>query len=372
MKEDATFYYIVWVIVLILALTERIRKKPFNNTVIAAVFMVAAVIVACRVEVGADWYNYKYIFYNGYDSTGKRDETSIEPAFFLIRTLFFNVGFTHAVFFLFLSLISLFAIRKAAELLGIKFFMTVFLIYYSMFFLNYQFNIVRHGVMASFVWLSFAYKSKGEIKAAIISLIVALGFHYIALIFVPFLFYLDRKISKCVVLLILVSSYITYFLQFSTRIISFFPFLFELERTASFVTSNNLVKDAGITLGSQIQVFLFILLYFRYNEVYQKNKGFRLLVNSLLYNFLLFCILNAFYAIISRICNSLFMSVIFLLPLLLEKIKEPANRLMAESVIVFYLLFSSLPKAFVVQEDGFSEMLPYKFEIGQLINQDAK
>ena len=371
MKEDATFYYIVWMIVLSLAIYERIRKKPFNTTILSAVFFVAAVIVACRVEVGADWDHYKFLYYNGYD-TGGRDSSVIEPIFMLIRTFFFNLGFTHAVFFLFLSLVSLFTIRKAADLFGIKYFMTVFLIYYSMFFLSYQFNIVRHGVMASFVWLSFAYKSKGDIKGAVIAMALAIGFHYTALVFVPFLFFLDRVFTKPVVFFILAISYLTYFLQLSQRIISYFPFLFELERTASFVTSEQFVKDVGLSIGSQIQVFLFLFLYFRYSTSYKEDSSFRLLVNSLLFHFLLLCVLNAFYAIISRICNALFMTMIFMLPLFLEKLKKPANRLVAESLIIIYLLFSSLPKAFVVQEDGYSEMLPYKFEIGQLIDENAK
>lgn len=371
MKEDTTFYYIVWFIVLILAFTERIRKKPFNNTIITTIFMMAAVIVACRVEVGADWDHYRFLFYNGYDVAG-RDSSIIEPVFMLIRYVFYNLGFTHAFFFLFLSLVSLFMIRKAAELFGVKYFMTVFLVYYSMFFLNYQFNIVRHGLMAAFVWLSFAYKSKGEIKAAIISIMVALGFHYVALIFVPFLFFLDRKLSKPVVFIILAISYLTYFMHLSQRIIAFFPFLYEMERTASFVTSEQFVKDLGLTIGSQIQVFLFLFLYFKYSASYKENSSFRMLVNTLLFHFLLLCILNAFYAIISRICNALFMTMIFLLPLFLEKLRKPANRLVAESLIIVYLLFSSLPKSFVVQEDGYSEMLPYKFEIKQLTDKKAK
>lgn len=370
MNESAAFYYIVWALVLILAIVERLRKKPFNDASISAVLMVAAVIVACRMEVGADWANYKFFYYNGYDVTG-RDGSSMEPIFNLIRILFFNLGLSHAVFFLFLSLISLFTIRKAARLFGIRYFMTVFLVYYSMFFLNYQFNIVRHGLMASFVWLSFAYKSRGEIKAAIISLVVALGFHVMALIFVPFLFFLDRCFSKRFVLIILAFSYLTFFLQLSTRIISFFPVLFELERTASFVTSGNFVADYGLTLGSQVQVFLFLFLYFRYNASYKKNPRFRMLVNSLLFGFLLLCVLNAFNAIISRICNSLFMAMVFLLPLLIEKYKYPSNRLVAGSLIVIYMLLA-FPKTFSIHEDGYSEMLPYKFEAGQIIYKDAR
>ena len=366
MKEDATFYYIVWAVLLVIALVERIRNKPFNNFIISAVLMMAAVIVACRFYVGADWTSYKYIFYYGYDETGR---DSIEPGFLLIRSFFFNLGFTHAVFFLFLSFLSLFAIRKAAELFGIKFFMTVFLVYYSLFFLSYQFNIVRHGLMASFVWLSFALKSKGEIRAAVVSILIALGFHMTALIFIPFLFFLDRKIPKLMVFIILSISYLTYYLQLSTRIISLFPILFELERTASFVTSEEFVVDNGLTIGSQIQVLFFLFLYFKYSTSYNEDSSFRMLVNSLLYWFLLFCVLNAFYAIISRICNALIMAMIFLFPLFIEKIKMPINRFVAESLIILYI-FISFPKTFAIQEDGHSAMLPYKFEIWQLIDTD--
>lgn len=371
MKEDATFYYIAWAILLFLALLERIRKKPFDGIIITVVFMIAAVIVACRNDVGADWYNYKFIFYNGYDETGVRDKSSLEPAFFLVRTAFYYLGFTHAVFFLFLSMVSLLAIRKAAEIFGVRFFMTVFLVYFSMFFLNYQFNIVRHGLMASFVWLGFAYKSKGRIKAAVISMLVALGFHVTALIFVPFLFILEKRFSTTLVIVLLTISYLAVFLQLSKRIIALFPFLFELERTAAFVTSEKFTEEYGLSLGSQVQVFLFLFLFFRHRDTYNNNTGFRILLNSLLFNFALLCVLNSFSAIISRVCNAFFMAMIFLLPLFVESLKISTNRLIAEVLITFYL-FLSFQKTFVIQEDGYSEMLPYRFELRQLIDRNAK
>ena len=86
---------------------------------------------------------------------------------------------------------------------------------------------------------------------------------------------------------------------------------------------------------------------------------------------MLLCVLNAFYAIISRICNALFMAMAFLLPLYLEELKQPINRLIIETLIIIYLLLS-LPKTFVIQEDGYSEMLPYKFELMQLIDKNVK
>ena len=67
MRGDAVLYYIVWAIVLILASIEHLKKKPFNDAIVSVVIIVAAFLVACRVEVGADWSNYKFIFYNGYD-----------------------------------------------------------------------------------------------------------------------------------------------------------------------------------------------------------------------------------------------------------------------------------------------------------------
>lgn len=366
MRTDAIFYYIVWVIVLMIALAEHIRKKPFHKPAVATLFMVAAVLVACRVDVGADWSNYKFLFYNGYEAVGNRDASLIEPLFMLIRAILYGLGFTHSIFFFVLSLLSLFAIRKAAKLFGIKYFMTVFLVYYSMFFLNYQCNIVRHGVMASFVWLSFAYRSRGEIKAAIISILVALGFHITALLFVPFLFLLDRKYSMSIVFIALAVSYAAYFLHLSERVMSLFPFLYESERMATYVVSERYTQDVGLTLGSQLQVFLFIFLYLQHHKLYNKNPHFRFLLNALLFDFVLLCFLNSFSAIISRVCNTFFMAMVFLLPMFWEKLRIPSNRIIAGVLVTLYL-FLAFPKTFVIQEGGYSEMLPYRMEIKQLI-----
>ena len=130
-------------------------------------------------------------------------------------------------------------------------------------------------------------------------------------------------------------------------------------------------KIHGLSLGSQVQVFLFLFLFFRHRDTYNNNTGFRILLNSLLFNFALLCVLNSFSAIISRVCNAFFMAMIFLLPLFVESLKISTNRLIAEVLITFYL-FLSFQKTFVIQEDGYSEMLPYRFELRQLIDRNAR
>ena len=80
------------------------------------------------------------------------DMKEVEPLYVFAQTIFHGLGLTHAVFFFFLSIVTLGCYYKASKLLGIKYFMTVFFIYLSLVFLNYQFNVIRQGVMAG--WLS--------------------------------------------------------------------------------------------------------------------------------------------------------------------------------------------------------------------------
>ena len=65
------------------------------------------------------------------------------------------------------------------------------------------------------------------------------------------------------------------------------------------------------------------------------------------------------------------MAMIFLLPMFIEKLKEPVGKFIAGFLIIIYL-FITLPKTFVIKEDGYSDMLPYRFEIEQFFDKIVK
>lgn len=366
MKESATFYYIVWAILLMIALVERMRKRPFERGVVAFVILVLAVIVGCRYDVGADWSSYRDYYYSGILFDGGF-ERSVEPLYVLCQNIFRYLGFTHAVFFTVLSVVSLCCYYKASKLLGIKYFMTVLFVYFTLVFLNYQFNVIRQGMMASFVWLAFAYRIVGNIKASVISIIVALGFHFTALAFIPIVFLANRRFSYIETAIIICTSIACLILDVSYKILSLFPILTAIDRTSNFVTSETFHVEGGLSFGMVVMLLVFLFVYVCFKDGYTNDSRLRTLANIILFDFFFSCMFNTFSIFQERVCRVMFFSLVFLLPFIVEKLKKPGLRVVAMTVIVAYALMA-FPKTFAVHDDGYSTLLPYRIDLGQLFD----
>ena len=359
-----SFYYIIWGIVIALALAEKVRKKAFSKHLYYLFILVMALVVAGRYNVGSDWASYISYYYDGYDLTG-RDLALSSPFFALIRYCCLRLGLTHAWFFLLISLASLLALYKASKMMGIKFIMFGFAVYLSLFFVNHQFNMTRQGLANTLVWLSFAYKSRENIKASIITLLLAAGIHASCIIFIPFLFFIDRPYTKKFVLFLVSIGFISIAFQLSTRIVSLFPVLGQVERVAMYLDKANFEDESyGLTIGVLFNVLLFVISYLVFQKQYLEEKGWRVGLNGLLWAFFIVCILNAFPTFVTRIGNCLNISLVFVIPLLIEKIRKTDYKIFCYVFLLFYLLLY-YPKSFGKKD---SMMIPYNFEINQFVD----
>lgn len=350
---------------LVLTLFERVQKRPFSREIVSIVFIIAAVIVGCRYDVGADWSNYVNFYYTGVIYEGGF-ERSVEPLYVFLQNVFRGLGFTHAVFFMFLSVISLCCYYKASKLFGVKYFMTVLFVYFSLVFLNYQLNVIRQGMMASFVWLAFAYKTNGNIRAAIVSIVVALGFHFTAIAFIPFMYIGDKRLSLLSLGIIVGVSLICLALDVSYKILAFFPILETIDRTSNFVTSETYHVEGGLNFGMLGMLLVFLVVFYYFKDSYKSDSRLRMLTNIILFDFLLSCVFNTFSIFQERVCRVLFFSMVFLLPLIIEKNRKPLFRNIALTVVIVYA-FLAYPKTFAVH-DGYSTLLPYRIDLSQMFD----
>lgn len=308
------FYIILWILVCLLTVTETMAPKPFTKGGIVFLFLLLALFVGFRVDVGADWGSYKNLYYTGI--ADDKESGSAEPLFMFVRWVFYSLGFSHCVFFYALSLLSLLVLHKATRLMGFQKFFFPFAVYVALFFCNYQFNLLRHSLMASFVWLAVAYSVSGQKKKALCYGMVSAGFHVLGLISIPLIYFIDKKLDRKKVIYIVSFSLVCIVLGLSQRIMALFPFLAQIERVAGYIERTDYEDAYGLSIGTVFNITLFCFLYFKYNHVYTINKRFRTVLNSLLVCVTLVCVLNAFAAIISRIGNLFMMSMMFAMPYL--------------------------------------------------------
>lgn len=358
------FYFSFWIVIFLLVIIHEQKENVFPVKVDYFILFIIAIIVATRVNVGTDWTNYIDYYNSGY--ANDRATGKMEPCFTLIRNICHFLGLSYAFFFFVLSFTSLLILRKASQLFGIKNWWFVMLVYLSLDFCNYQFNIVRHGVMASFIWLSFAYLSQGESKKSLIYAIIGSGFQYGGLVAIPLIFLINKKINKKIVIAITTVAITGYNLNVSQKMVEMFPFLFAFDRIEGYINRASYENSYGLSIGVIFNLFFCLYCYFVMQKKYQIEKSFAILINSVMLGFVFVCLFNDFAAIISRIGNLLSMALVFAIPIAFTNIKKTIIKIYASILIGIYLLLYYYKSFATVNDFGISSMLPFKIDIEQL------
>lgn len=357
------FYWGLWFLFLLLALLWQVKYSEQGYRVLFVLVFLLAIIIGGREFVGSDWESYQTYYETGfaYDKVSGK----MESLFGFVRNVCSFFGLSYGFFCFICSLLSLSILCLALKKMGVRNCFVAFLVYLSLFFCNYQFNIIRHGLLASFLFLGFSYLAEGKQLKAVICMLAGTGFHIMGLLFIPFVFFINKSISKKVAIIVVVGSFIVYFADLSGRIMDAFPFLAMIDRVGGYVDAdlNESYKLSIGTIG-----FMVIAVYsicFRRDD-YKNNSVFRITANMVLMGFIVFCALNAFSAIVQRVGNMLNLGVVFLLPYLWQGYKKKRVKLVVRCAVIAYLALY-YPKSWDVQnEDGDYPMLPFKTEITNL------
>ena len=356
-----TFYYVLWGTFFILSLpylNNNKRESPF--ILLLLLIIPVAYLIACRVDVGADWGNYVSLYNTGETLTG--EDTRFEPLFKLSRLIFYPLGFSYQGYFFVFTLLSMYAIAKVARGLGVKNLFFAYLVYISTIFCPYYLNTFRSCLMATCIWISFLKKSQGNTNDSIFWCLVGGGFHYIGLAFLPILYLIDRQYKKKFVVSAVVLSYIVLILNLGAKLIEAIPQLGTIERLAMYTDVSN-VTEYGISMGAIFNLCVFMFCYFKYQESYEKDTRFRVVLNALFIVMVFSALFNAFGTIVSRFGQVLNMSLIFVWPILFERINNKIIRFSLLAPVIVYLIMY-YNKSFVISEIlGYSTIVPFKFEV---------
>lgn len=357
------FYWGLWAFILILSFKWKENSYFQSYKFFSFIILILALLTGGRENVGTDWSNYRVYYETGiaYDKSSGHMEFLFE----LIRNICFSLGFSYGMFCFIITLISLFTLRKAFVLMGINNCFIAFLVYLSLFFCNYQFNIIRHGMLASFMLLSMAYLARGDKFKSSVCVGVSCGFHMMGLIFIPLLFLFKKTLSRKCFLIIIGISVVVFIADMSGRIMAAFPFLAMIDRISGYVDTdlNDSYKLSIGTIG-----FLAISIYaiFFRRVDYESNSIFRITANMVMMGFVVFCVFNAFSAIVQRVGNLLNLGVVFLLPYIWEIIAKCQVKYIVRYLIIIYLALY-YPKSWnVPNEEGDYSMLPFKTDITNL------
>ena len=368
--------YITIFITLIFALIF-IKSKLFKSIFLYILFFILSFLTAIRDGIGTDFENYYYIytaqwsifsFEHLFQNTYKQ-----EPLFVFLGVFTKTLGFSEPYFFFFLiSIITFLIFNKAIKNFKFKWTIHFWFLYFCYFFLNFHFNTIRQGIMVSFVWLAFSYIQSKQIKKYITFIFIGSLFHSAAFIFLPFYWLLKINIDKkklfwmaLLALIAIITPFLFIIIDIALRILPTNS-LFESLRFYAYIYYINVGVDSfkSITIGLIFNTTLLLIVFKNKTRLSNNIVGFEIYFNALTFAVFLSYIFSSIGVLVERISGVLFVSLLFLIPLLVIKIsKNAAIRLFLYIVFIIYGLLILNANMYKKELDGNFQFIPYKSKL---------
>jgi len=364
-------------IIIFIAFAVLLSLRPSKNTQKIVVFFFItffAFLVGFRDRIGADFISYVEIYKlspklsldNIFDWSTYENEFLFSFLGSLLKTLGFE---SPILYFIILSLLTSIFLQKAITRFRFNHILYAWFIYYCVFFLNFQFNTVKHGLMASIVWLAFSYIEEGNKMKFFKIIIIGSLFHLSCLVFLPFYWLLKININKKSI------TIITIVIAFSVVI----PFIIPLLDTILLYLPSNVISKIinyylhdyylGVdssnkslfSFGLIIYTILVFIIYFRKKDLEKQIYSFNIFYNSLLISVTIGFVFASVGIFVERISGVLNLSLLFLIPIALKNLSRNKQLIGLYFIIVltygFLLLNTNMNKQDKYQVKQF---LPYK------------
>lgn len=345
------------------------KKEQISFFYIGSLFLFIMAII--RYGMGADYWGY-YIMFNRVPSSITAIKPvqflTTEPTFIILATLIKQMNFDFQLLIVIYSGLSFFFVYKTIKKFSCNWMLSLF-IFFSNYYLVYTTNAMRQAVaIGIFIYAFFVYCEDNSIKKYLLMIVLAITFHYsaIILLFVPFILklpnFLFLKFSLfCFFALfcILTGYYIPFILL--KFIVKFFPrYAYYSTFTINYLT----------VFFRFVIIFVILLLYHT-----TKQQCDKFIVNSIIiyvFGGYLFFLL-ASISIFSRMVEYFFTLEIIFLPFLLLYRKKYLIE-MTLYKLFFCCLFSFLcvkDIQYFITEGNFKSNKLYDYPYITIFNKDS-
>lgn len=311
--------YVLFFITVVILL----MKKNFHLTLVAL-----ALFSGFRYNVGTDYSNYVFAF-------KKQNLIMFEKGFFYLNKAIYFFTNNSQIVFLISSTIIMFFIWKAIKNYKLDPKIALF-IYFTVYYIEQNFNLLRHGIAASILFYAFSNRSK---KRIFFFIILASLFQKVSLVFIIFLFFLNKKSSK-LLMGILIISLIVYFTKFNIlKEINNLNFLTNgyIKYKLKVYLENRNPGSYGITFGIMLRILMLIFIKIKVLSLKKINEQYvTRAFNIIFLGIILALLINNSGIFIQRILNICFMFEIVLLSYAFMKHKRKINFIIIIICCLFY------------------------------------
>lgn len=338
------FIYIIFYLFFVVFIIFKF--KGINNLYVSKVLVFTLILLSFfRYNVGTDFIQYSERLVTApFLINFLQDASIIEFGSNFIMSLIKTLGLSIHYYFLIMTSISMLVIYKVFNKIDPDYVLIFLFLYFCLFFLSFQFNIIRHGVMASFVWLAFIHGFNRNIKKFILFILFGFLFHGLSLFFLPFYLFFNKNIKTIVLIVILVTSFVFGLLDPFNLLLNIIPsntfFYDKLHYYIIEYYAGSINKSYGITLGTIIYLILLLILIIYRKKISQSTP----FADNLLVIFVIALSLNFFfnkYAIfVERIVSVLYVSIIVILPPFFNAIAK--NQITKKIFLLLILMYGTL------------------------------
>lgn len=289
------------------------QKVGFRLRLNVISFVVFLLFFGFRGFIGDDWTNYYRMFdkcsFDNIDALlQSMQDTSFEPGFFLLNIVCKAIfGDNYIVFQFICTLITLLLLykflRRYVDNIPLG-----FALYLCMGGFVMSTNLMRNSI--SILLFANVLHLIVERKAFMyyLTCLLALSFHYSALLYFPVYFFFHKKISKWVLLVIffilnvLYVAHVKFATQILLSVVSSFGEVYE-KILEAYVEGKYGDVSTGLSIGYLERVFTFFLLFCYYDKLYSIRKDNVVLLNCAAAYFFLYFFFYEFSVFAGRMSN---------------------------------------------------------------------
>lgn len=335
-------YYIMFFFILVYALGSfklTVESKRMSYFFVGAMLILFAGLRGPDVDLDNKAYLYLYnktlsiqtlLSNPTYFFKQLKYEPSILIIFSIAKSVFANNGFQVAILlFAFISIgLKMKAISNMTEFLPYS-----ILLFFSSTYLLQDFTQIRAAVASSFLLLSIPAIVSRDLKKFSICIILALFFHYSAVIFAPLYFLNTKKIDKLLYLSIIGVSILLAIMSFTP-----FDFLtkFDLgiysEKIDAYLIGQKWEKREINIFNFSILLQIVISIFFLFFAEKTENKHAVILTKIYVFGIAVFYLFSSSPVIAFRLSDMLNVVQVILIPYILYSIKP---KFVAEAAIIF-------------------------------------
>lgn len=345
------YYLIFFILIVLLFISFFLKEKKLK---LVYIIVSAFLILFCgsRLLVGFDYDNYELLYYYVQTNYG----VFIEPLFYgLIKLEQYLIG-DYSSFLLLVAFLTIAIKTKFIYKFSVLPYLSL-LIYYSRYFLSFDFGQIRQGLATAIVLYSIMYVLKKDFKRFIILIIIGCLIHASAFLFI-IMYFIGNNLYKNIRYILLISfSFIFVFLDIKDFLMRGFSTILPGGLAEKLIFYGETEESLGLNLSMILRILFVLYILFFLKTYLKKDHLFLVLFNTYFVGVIIYLTFNSLPQLGGRGSAYFQQFEMLLLPLMVYYTKN----YFIKGLIILFLIYYTYSSVQGILESA-QDTIQYHFE----------